>query len=60
MITLATKKQLQEHLQDIRHPNKNGIRYRKRIQEEKEAEKAAKEDLYKLKEGDDAPIQKIY
>lgn len=60
MTILASKKEAQEHLQEVRHPHKDSIRYRKRKQEEKEAEKAAKEDLRLLKESGNAPIQKIY
>lgn len=59
MTTLTNKKKAQEHLQEIRNPHKNGIRYRKRIQEEREATKYAKEDIQRLKEASDAPTGEI-
>lgn len=37
------KKQFDEKLQELRHKEKDGVRYRKRIQEEQEAEKQLKE-----------------
>lgn len=60
MTILVSKKKAQEHLQEIRHPHKNGIRFRKRKQEEKEAEKYAKEDLQRMKEEKHAPTGEVY
>ena len=48
MITLANSKKKQEHLQEVRHPHKDSIKYRKRKQEEQEVEKQLKEELQKL------------
>lgn len=59
MTISATSKQTQEHLQEIRNPRKNGIRFRKRKQEEKEAEKAALDDLKQLEEPPHASIKQI-
>ena len=45
----VNKKQLDEHLQDIRNKHKDKVQYRKRVQDEQEAEKYLKEELAKLK-----------
>jgi hypothetical protein len=47
-MTISKNKQAQEHLQEVRHPHKEGIHYRKRKQEELEAEKQLKEELKRL------------
>lgn len=47
-MTTSTSKKRQEHLQEVRHPHKEGIHYRKRKQEELEAEKQLKEELKQL------------
>lgn len=39
----ASKKRFDEHLQELRNPKHNRIGYRKRIQQDKEAEKQLKE-----------------
>jgi hypothetical protein len=48
MITSSNNKQKQEHLQEVRHPRKDSIKYRKRKQEEQEVEQQLKEELQKL------------
>lgn len=45
MTTSVSKKRAQEHLQEVRNPQKNSIKYRKRIQDEKENIKYARECL---------------
>jgi hypothetical protein len=56
MTILTTNKKAQEHLQEIRNPRKDSIRYRKRIQEEKLADKTAKDELSRLGEEDATTI----
>lgn len=60
MIILANKKKAQEHLQEIRNPKKDKIRYRVRKQQEHEADRMAKEDLLELQELKNATIKKVY
>lgn len=51
MTTSANKpKKGEEHLQEIRNPHKEGIRYRKFKQEEREADKYLKEELSRMEE----------
>lgn len=42
----VNKKQLDEHLQDIRNKHKDGIRYRRRVQEDEEAKRYLAEELH--------------
>jgi hypothetical protein len=50
MTILLSNKKFQEHLQEIRNPVKNSIRYLKRKQEEAEADKLLKEELKRMEE----------
>lgn len=45
----VSKKQLDEHLQDIRNKHKDKIQYRKRVQEDQEAQRYLDEEVQKLK-----------
>lgn len=58
MTILVTNKRLQEHLQEIRNPVKDSIRYRKRKQEEAEADKLLKDELKRMEE-QNAPSKPI-
>jgi hypothetical protein len=48
MTTSKNNKKPQDLLQEVRHPHKEGIHYRKRKQEELEAEEQLKEELKRL------------
>lgn len=45
----SNKKAIQDHLQEVRNKNKNKVQYRKRVQDEQEAEKYLKEEIEELK-----------
>ena len=54
----VSKKEFDNHLQEVRSKNKNKIQYLKRVQEEKEASERLKEALKRelWEEDDDAPV----
>lgn len=49
-----SKKKSDEHLQEVRNKNSNGVRYRKRVQEEHEADEQLK-DFERGREDDTFP-----
>lgn len=49
----ASKKQGDEHLQEIRNHTHNRIRYLKRVQEEEELERYLKDELQRLSDEDE-------
>lgn len=55
----VSKKNADEHLQDVRHKNHNSIRYRKRMQEEHEIEEYLKQELQRLSEEEDDSLPEV-
>lgn len=55
-LTKTNKKEFDESLQKIRHKEKDGIKYRKRIQRELEEEKYAKDELKEIQNPTSHPL----
>ncbi len=50
-----SKKQADEHLQEVRSKEHNKLRYRKRVQQELEEEQYMKEELNRLQDANTIP-----